>query len=52
MRSLARDLGEKLGVGGYLGELKRLRVGHFSIEQAVAIEKVDESKLLPLKAAR
>jgi len=46
MRSLARDLGEKLKVGAYLTKLERTRVGQYSIEQAIKIEEVDGSKLL------
>jgi len=52
VRSLARDLGEKLGVGGYLSALQRTRVGHFSIERAISIEQADEKSLLPLSAAK
>ncbi len=48
VRSLARDIGEKLGVGGYLSDLQRTRVGSFSIESAVTIEQADESKMLSL----
>jgi len=51
VRSLARDLGEKLGVGGYLSFLKRTKVGHFSIEEAIGIEQVAVNKVLPLSAA-
>ena len=52
VRSLARDIGEKLGVGGYLSDLKRTRVGHFSIERAIPIEQTDEKHLLPISSAR
>ena len=52
VRSLARDIGKKLGVGGYLSALKRTRVGNFSIERAVSIDEADESKLLPLSAGK
>lgn len=48
VRALARDIGQKLEVGGYLTALQRTRVGHFSIDQAITIEEADESKLLPL----
>ena len=51
VRSLARDIGEKLKVGGYLSDLKRTRVGHFSIERAVSIEQADEKHLLPMSSA-
>jgi tRNA pseudouridine55 synthase len=39
IRSLARDLGEELGVGGYLSGLVRTRVGGFSIEDSLTIEE-------------
>lgn len=35
IRSLARDIGEKLKTGAYLAELQRTRVGDYTIEQAV-----------------
>jgi tRNA pseudouridine55 synthase len=35
LRSIARDLGRGLGVGGYLGRLVRVAYGPLSIEQAV-----------------
>ena len=38
IRSLARDLGEKLKTGGYLKSLIRTRVGKFTLEKA---EKLD-----------
>lgn len=31
IRALARDLGNELGVGGYLTRLRRTRVGHFAL---------------------
>ncbi|MGV9410785.1 tRNA pseudouridine(55) synthase TruB [Nocardia sp. NPDC003693] len=34
IRALARDLGEKLGVGGHLTALRRTRVGPFTLEHA------------------
>lgn len=46
MRSLARDLGEKLGVGGYLSELIRTCVGKYSLDQTISIEQVDASRVL------
>ncbi len=39
IRSLARDIGKKLGVGGYISELERTRVGEFTKENAVFLEK-------------
>jgi tRNA pseudouridine55 synthase len=43
VRSLAHDLGEALGVGGTLAELRRSRVGAFRLEDAVGIETLRES---------
>jgi len=40
VRAIARDLGEKLGVGGYLTELRRTRVGPFVAEDAVTPERL------------
>lgn len=38
IRSIARDLGEKLGTGAYLSHLVRTRVGEFDIENSVKLE--------------
>ena len=38
IRSLARDIGEELHVGGYLTQLRRTRVGSFIAENAVTLE--------------
>lgn len=38
IRSLARDFGEALGVGAYLAELCRTRIGSFSLSNAVSID--------------
>lgn len=38
IRSLARDIGAKLGVGGYLSDLVRTRVGEFGIDAALTLE--------------
>ena len=40
IRSLAKDLGEKLGVGGYLKELVRTQVGEYKLENALLPEQV------------
>ena len=40
IRSLARDLGEKLGVGAYLSQLCRTRIGPYKLENALSIEDV------------
>ena len=36
IRSIARDLGEALGCGGYVQELARTRIGPFTLDHAVA----------------
>ncbi len=40
IRSIVRDMGTTLGVGAYLSVLRRTRIGSFSIDDAVAVEKV------------
>ena len=40
VRSLAADLGEKLGCGGYLQSLRRLRSGPFRITEAIPLERL------------
>lgn len=42
IRSLARDLARVLGTGGYIGELKRTRVGEFSMDSAIPVDKLKE----------
>lgn len=41
LRSLANDIGEKLSCGGYLEELTRIKIGDFSIENAIKLEKIN-----------
>jgi len=40
VRSLAHDLGQDLGVGAHLAELRRLQVGPFKVEDAVTLDKL------------
>lgn len=52
IRSLARDLGQKLGRGGYILHLRRHRIGTFSSSQATPLDTPAEEarqKLLPLE---
>lgn len=55
VRSVGRDLGEKLGVGAVMSRLLRTAVGPFTRENAVPLEAVHKStisnSLLPLQAA-
>jgi tRNA pseudouridine55 synthase len=40
IRSLARDLGEALGVGAYMSSLQRTRIGPYKLQDALQIEQV------------
>ena len=48
IRALARDLGEKLEVGGHLTALRRTAVGPFSITDATPLEQLAQSPRLSL----
>jgi tRNA pseudouridine55 synthase len=56
VRSLAHDLGQALGVGAHLTELRRLRCGDFRLADAVGLEpvlrdpEVGLARLVPLDA--
>jgi tRNA pseudouridine55 synthase len=48
IRSLARDLGAALGVGGHLTRLRRTRVGPFDVADARPLEDMDvASRIIP-----
>lgn len=48
LRGLARDLGERLGVGGHLRALRREWIGGLSVEEAVPLDGVvSDTPLLP-----
>ena len=51
IRSLARDIGEYLSVGGYVKELRRISVGPFDISQANNLENVAIKTMIPLEEA-
>ena len=52
IRSLAKDVGEKLGTYGMVGDLQRLRVGNFKIEDSVKLDDPDlEKKLIKIDKA-
>lgn len=42
IRSLAQDIGSALGVGAYLQELVRTRVGEFRIEESLTLEELEK----------
>lgn len=43
VRSLAIDLGERLGCGAYVAELRRLRVGCLGLEEALTLEALAQA---------
>ncbi len=59
IRSLAHDLGQKLGTGGHLSALTRLASGPFTLEQSLTLEELERvvaagtlaSRLLPMDLA-
>ncbi len=51
IRSLARDIGEKLEEGAYLSFLQRTEVGNFSLENAVHHNEIDEKNILQFDAS-
>ncbi|MBI1952966.1 MAG: tRNA pseudouridine(55) synthase TruB [Candidatus Omnitrophica bacterium] len=46
IRALASGLGEVLGCGAHLARLRRIRVGSFTIDQAVKLDEVEPRHLL------
>jgi len=58
IRSLAHDMGQKLGCGAHLSEICRTAVGEFSLDQTVTLDELVEAKregkfescLLPLES--
>lgn len=56
IRTLAEEIGRKIGVGAHLAELRRTRAGKFTFEQSLTLDQLDEltdpqSKLLAMKGA-
>src|SRR6202043_670664 len=45
IRSLAHEMGQKLGCGAHLAEITRTAVGEFSLEQAITLEELAEAKV-------
>ncbi|MFN4110649.1 MAG: hypothetical protein ACK4G1_00095 [Ignavibacteria bacterium] len=40
VRTLAHDLGQKLGTGAFLYQLERTKIGDFKLEDAINIEQL------------
>jgi len=56
IRSLAEDIGRKIGTGAHLAELRRTRAGKFNLLQSVTLEKLAEQNdpeklVIPMNAA-
>lgn len=56
IRTLAVDIGRKIGVGAHLGELRRTRAGKFDLTLSTTLEQLSDSDdpalvLLPMEAA-
>ena len=45
IRSLASDLGSRLGCGAYVQELRRLRVGKLGLSQALNLDRIREAEM-------
>ena len=57
VRTLCHDIGEKLGCGGHLAALRRIRAGRFDVADAIPLDTLRAlpraelpSRLLPLSA--
>lgn len=50
IRSLAHDLGQKLGVGAHLSALVRTRIGEYKLEDALTIEDIQQIRRAQLEA--
>src|SRR5260370_41600323 len=44
IRSLAHEMGQKLGCGAHLAEIMRTAVGEFSLEQTIKLEVLAETE--------
>jgi tRNA pseudouridine55 synthase len=51
IRTLAEDIGRKIGVPCHLSALRRVRAGKFSIEQAVLLENVENAQFISMNDA-
>lgn len=45
IRSLCDDMGRELGVGAHITELRRIRIGSFSIQDSISLEELDDLRL-------
>jgi tRNA pseudouridine55 synthase len=47
IRSLAHDLGEAIGCGAHIKELRRTGAGQFQIDQAIPLEQATDQNIIP-----
>jgi tRNA pseudouridine55 synthase len=50
IRALARDLGERLGIGAHLTSLRREAIGSIQVDAAVSLDRVSPDAILPPQA--
>jgi tRNA pseudouridine55 synthase len=50
LRALARDLGQRLGVGAHLTALRRQAIGSLRVEDAVSVEQLGPGAVIPAHA--
>jgi tRNA pseudouridine55 synthase len=50
IRAIARDLGERLGVGGHLTQLRREAIGPLRVEHALPLDQVTLAALIPARS--
>jgi tRNA pseudouridine55 synthase len=48
IRTLAEDIGRRVGIGAHLTELRRTRAGEFTLDQSVELDKLDAATIKPL----
>jgi tRNA pseudouridine55 synthase len=46
IRSIAHDLGKMLGCGGYVEELRRVKIGHYNVKNAVMMDTLNPGNAL------
>ena len=51
IRTLAEDIGREVGLGAHLTELRRTWAGRFTIDEAVELDEIRQSDLLPIELA-
>jgi tRNA pseudouridine55 synthase len=49
IRAIARDLGERLGVGAHLTALRREAIGPLQVDAAIALDRVSPEAVLPAR---